>query len=194
MSTLAGSIANKFKQMKYGRLLAKRGERLNSNLGDQFVFVALNADTKLVSYFIVGKRAKETKLALLMNLQGKPKSYGRIQLTTDGFKLYIEAVEQTFGPDIDYARLIKVFGIEHATLGRYSPPKGADVLSAIMNGNPNQNNISTSYAERQNLTMRMQIRRLTRLTNDGFSKKIENLRAALTLNFVHYHFVWILRH
>lgn len=165
-------------------------ERLNPNLGDQYVFVALDADTKLVPTFAVGKRNTETALRFILDLENRLKGNGRIQLTTDGFKSYIEAVEQAFGPDIDFAQLIKLFSTDYPGAGRYAPPKITEVISKIINGSPNPKFISTSYVERQNLTMRMQIRRFTRLTN-GFSRKIENLKAALALHFAHYNFMRI---
>ncbi len=115
---------------------------------------------------------------------------GRNQLTSDGFKAYIQAVEDTFGADIDYAQLVKVYSAENPGPGRYSPPRVSEVVSTVINGNPNPSLISTSYVERQNLTMRMAIRRFTRLTN-AFSKKLANLKAALALHFAYYNFVRI---
>ena len=176
-----------FIEKKEKRLI--REERFNHNLGDQYVFVALDADTKLVPIFVVGKRTLETTFKFIFGLESKLKGNGRIQLTSDGFKTYIETIEQAFGGDIDFAQLIKMFATEHDS-GKYSPPKVTEVLSRVINGNPNPKHISTSYVERQNLTMRMQIRRFPRLTN-GFSKKIENLKAALALHFSHYNFMRI---
>jgi len=167
-----------------------REEKLNPELGDQYVFVALDADTKLIPAFTVGKRDGETALQFMMDLQDRLQGNGKIQLTTDGFKAYIDAVEQAFGSDIDFAQIIKVFSAEHPGPGRYSPPKVSGTISTIINGTPNPNLISTSYVERQNLTMRMAIRRFTRLTN-AFSKKLVNLKAALALHFAHYNFVRI---
>ncbi len=115
---------------------------------------------------------------------------GRIQLTTDGFKAYFEAVEEAFGADIDYAQLVKLYKSENPGPGRYSPPRVSETKSTVVNGNPDPKEISTSYVERQNLTMRMQMRRFTRLTN-AFSKKLKNLKAALALHFAHYNFVRI---
>ena len=166
-----------------------REEHFDPNLGDQYVFVALDADTKLIPIFVVGKRTLETTFKFIFGLENKLKGNGRIQLTSDGYKPYIEAIEQAFGGDIDFAQLVKMFATEYDS-GRYSPPKVTEVLSRVIYGNPDHKHISTSYVERQNLTMRMQIRRFTRLTN-GFSKKIENLRAALALHFAHYNFMRI---
>jgi len=165
-------------------------ERLNPELGDQYVFVAIDAETKLIPSYLVGKRNGETALHFMMDLQERLQGNGRIQLTSDGFKAYIQAVEDTFGADIDYAQLVKLYSAENPGPGRYSPPRVSEVISTVINGNPNPSLISTSYVERQNLTMRMAIRRFTRLTN-AFSKKLTNLKAALALHFAHYNFVRI---
>jgi IS1 family transposase len=167
-------------------------EKFNPNLGDQYVFVAIDADTKLIPAFVIGKRDITTALKLMTELKNKLNGNGRIQLTTDGLRAYIDTVEQIFGADIDYAQLIKVYGVDQRDETSYSPPKVKEVLSKVINGNPDSGFISTSYVERQNLTMRMQMRRFTRLTN-GFSKKIENLKAALALHFAHYNFIRVHR-
>ena len=111
----------------------------------------------------------------------------RFQLTTDGHTAYLEAVEDAFGNDIDYAMLVKLYGTERETEARYSPPTCIGTKLQIVEGFPNKKHISTSYVERQNLTMRMGMRRLTRLTN-AFSKKVENLAAAVSLHFMYYNF------
>ena len=165
-------------------------EKLNPELGDQYVFVAIDAETKLVPSYLVGKRDGETALRFMMDLQERLQGNGRIQLTSDGFKAYIQAVEETFGADVDYAQLVKLYSAENPGPGRYSPPRVSEVISTVINGNPNPNLISTSYVERQNLTMRMAIRRFTRLTN-AFSKKLINLKAHLALHFAYYNFVRI---
>lgn len=174
-----------FVRKKQKRL--RGNERFDPSLGDQYVFVALDADSKLIPCFTVGKRNRETTLKFIWELKEKLKGNGRIQLTSDGFQSYIEAIEEAFGADIDFAQLIKVFASDYSEPGRYSPPRVTEVLSKIINGFPDPKHICTSFVERQNLTMRMQMRRFTRLTN-AFSKKIENLKAALSLHFAWYNF------
>ena len=108
-------------------------------------------------------------------------------MTTDGFRAYIQAVEDAFGSEVDYAQLVKLYGAEPAGFGRYSPPRVTETISTVINGNPDERFVSTSYVERHNLTLRMQVKRFTRLTN-AFSKKLTNLKAALALYFAHYNF------
>jgi IS1 family transposase/transposase-like protein len=158
-----------------------------AEVGDQWVFVAMDAETKLVPSFVIGKRTKETTLAFLRDLQGRL-AHGRFQLTTDGFHFYERGVEDVFGGTVDFAQLVKLFGDfgQHGD-ERYSPPRITEVISKVRDGRPDPAHISTSHIERQNLTMRMQLRRFTRLTN-AFSKKLENLKAAVTLYFAWYNF------
>jgi hypothetical protein len=111
----------------------------------------------------------------------------RLQLTTDGFNAYVGSVEESFGADIDYAQLIKEFGPENPDRARYTPPVVIGVTQVVVNGSPDKKVISTSYGERQNLTIRMMCRRLTHLTN-AFSKKLANLKAAMALHFAYYNF------
>ena len=158
-------------------------EKAKAVLGDQYVFVALDAETKLVPAFTVGKRNMETTLQFISTL--KEKLTGRIQLTSDGFNPYIAAVETSFGADVDYAQMIKVY-----TSGPSKYVQVSEMLTKIITGKPNTKKISTAHIERQNLTMRMCMRRLTRLTN-AFSKKLENLKAALALHFAYYNFMRI---
>jgi IS1 family transposase len=167
-------------------------EKLNSNIGDQYVFVALDADTKLVPSFLVGKRDGRTALQFMTDLHSRLTGNGRIQLTTDGYGAYLEAVEETFGADIDFAQLVKIYAVIDAGPGRYSPPRVAETVSTVIQGEPDPDHVSTSYVERQNLTMRMAMRRFTRLTN-AFSKKLANLKAALALHFSHYNFMRVHR-
>ena len=159
----------------------------SSELGDQWVFVAMDADTKLVPSFVIGKRTRETTLRFLRDLQSRLTD-GRFQLTTDGFHFYERGVEDVFGGTVDFAQLVKLFG-DYGQHGdeRYSPPRITEVISKVRDGRPDPKHISTSYIERQNLTMRMQMRRFTRLTN-AFSKKLGNLKAAVTLYFAWYNF------
>ena len=167
-------------------------ERLNPEIGDQYVFVALDAETKLIPAFLVGKRDGHTALLFMADLYQRLTGNGRIQLTTDGFYAYLDAVEQTFGAEIDYAQLVKIYAAIGAGPGRYSPPRVAETVSTVIQGDPDPGHISTSYVERQNLTMRMAMRRFTRLTN-AFSKKLANLKAALALHFAHYNFMRVHR-
>ena len=155
--------------------------------GNQWVFVAMDEDTKLVPSFMVGKRTKETTYTFLTDLQ-KRLVDARFQLTTDGFHFYQRAVEDVFGGTVDFAQLIKLYGDygQHDE-ARYSPPRIMEVISKIRDGRPDLDHICTSHVERQNLTMRMCMRRFTRLTN-AFSKKLENLKAACALHFAHYNF------
>ena len=159
-----------------------------AEMGDQWVFVALDAETKLVPSFVVGKRTKETTLAFLRDLKARLVDE-RFQLTTDGFHFYERGVEDVFGGTVDFAQLIKLFGDygQHDAQARYSPGPITEVISKVRDGRPDPAHISTSHIERQNLTMRMQMRRFTRLTN-AFSKKLGNLKAAVTLYFAWYNF------
>ncbi len=112
---------------------------------------------------------------------------GRIQLTTDGLRAYLTAVEEAFGNDVDYAQFVKMYGSEPAGDGTYAPPRVTETISTPITGNPDPARICTSHVERQNLTIRMMCRRFTRLTN-AFSKKLASLKAALALNFAYYNF------
>lgn len=160
--------------------------------GDQYVFVGIDADTKLVPVFEIGKRTAVTTFLFLHKLEEKLRGNGRIQLTSDGFAAYVNAVEETFGADIDYAQLIKLYESVPEGEIRYSPSEVTEVISKIIIGMPDPKHICTSFVERQNLTMRMAIRRFTRLTN-AFSKKLENLKAAVALHFAHYNFIRVHR-
>jgi len=156
--------------------------------GDVWTWTAIDADTKLVPSFLVGGRDTGYATEFLQDLAGRLST--RVQLTTDGHKVYLEAVEDAFGSNIDYAMLIKVYGAEPANDARYSPAKCLGANPVPISGNPDSDHISTSYVERQNLTMRMSMRRFTRLTN-AFSKKIDNLRHAVALHFMYYNFARI---
>lgn len=157
-------------------------------LGDQWVFVALDADSKLIPAHRIGKRDYPTAKSFLNDLSGRLNN--RVQLSSDALRAYVEAVENSFGANVDYAQVVKTYEAEPSGAGRYSPPHVISAARLIISGFPDLQNVSTSYVERQNLTMRMHMRRLTRLTN-GFSKKLENLKAAVALHFAHYNFVRI---
>ena len=171
---------------KQARLVAGADD---PEFGDQYVFVGMDADTKLVISHLVGKRDAASTYYFMRDM--RERVIGRIQLTTDGFKPYRPAVEDTFGGDVDYAQLVKVYGeVPKGAGGRgwYAAAKFMSAYSSTVSGVPRPSAVSTSYIERQNLTMRMQMRRFTRLTN-GFSKKLENLKASVALHFAHYNFV-----
>lgn len=157
--------------------------------GDVWTWVAIDADTKLVPSFIIGNRDLQTARMFIDDLASRLQS--RIQLTTDGLRVYLEAVEGAFGSEIDYAMLSKLYRSSQEET-RYSPAQCVGIERKIIMGNPDRNDISTSYIERQNLSMRMGMRRFTRLTN-GFSKKVENHAYHVALYFMHYNFARVHR-
>jgi len=161
------------------------GKQGQFGYGDVWTWVAIDADTKLIVSYLVGLRDGGYACEFMHDVADRV--VNRIQLTSDGHKSYLEAVEDAFVGDIDYAQLVKVYGAEPAGESRYSPPVCLAAERHPVCGEPNWNDISTSYVERSNLTMRMSMRRLTRLTN-GFSKKVENLMHATALNFMYYNF------
>lgn len=159
--------------------------------GDVWTWTAIDADTKLVPCWLVGTRDGDAALDFMTDLAARLRR--RVQLTTDGHKVYLNAVEQAFGSDIDYAMLVKLYGASpegEKPETRYSPADCIGWRDLAISGDPDYRHNSTSYAERQNLSMRVSIRRFTRLTN-AFSKKVENHAPAVALYFMHYNFARI---
>ncbi len=172
---------------KQGHLTPEE-KAFRQDLGDQYVFVALDPETKIIPAYEIGKRNMATTKKFMFDLAGRLTNH--VQLTTDAFQPYYEAGDMAFGRDVDYAQLHKTYKLNGER--RYSPPDIVAVFHYVMMGNPQRQYISTSLVERQNLTMRMQMRRFTRLTN-GFSKSLVSLKAAVALHFAYYNFVRIHR-
>jgi IS1 family transposase len=177
----------------WGFIGAKRkNAQATGNYGDVWTFIALDADTKIIPSFVVGKRDAYHAKMFVADLAER--MAGRIQLSSDSLNAYGDAVERGFGSEVDYGQISKTYSL--TPLGkaalpaavRYSPAEVIKVEKTVVNGMPDVNLISTSHVEKQNHTLRMHCRRLTRLTN-AFSKKFENFQAAVALNFAYYNFV-----
>lgn len=161
-------------------------EKKGMGVGDIWTWTAIDADTKLIASWMVGDRSGDTAKIFVCDLAKRLAN--RVQVTTDGHRAYLEAVEAGFGADVDYAQLVKIYGQTIEGQKRYSPPQIIGTETHCCTGNPDPKHISTSFAERSNLSIRMGLRRFTRLTN-GFSKKVENHVFALSIYFMHYNFV-----
>ncbi len=160
-----------------------------ANAGDIWTWTAIDADTKLIPSWFVGGRDSDAAIIFMDDLRSRLAN--RVQLTSDGHKAYLEAVEGAFGADVDYAMLVKLYGpSSELAKGRYSPAECIGARKETIEGNPDPAHISTSYAERQNLNVRMHTRRFTRLTN-AFSKKVENHAHSVALFAMYYNFVRI---
>jgi len=160
-------------------------EQMEEGAGDCWTWTAIDADTKLIISYMLGDRGASIAQAFMQDVASRISN--RIQLTTDGHRVYADAVEDAFGAEIDYAMLVKLYGASNDGESRYSPATCIGCRTGVLSGTPDPKYISTSYVERQNLTMRMGMRRFTRLTN-GFSKKFENHAHQVALYFMHYNY------
>jgi IS1 family transposase len=164
----------------------KNAKRPPANAGDVWTWTAIDADNKLLVSWLVADRTTESAMMFMDDL--KERLANRVQLTSDGHRPYLTAVDTVFGKEVDYAMLQKIYGADPVAEKRYSPAKCIGAERQVISGTPDRNHISTSYVERQNLTMRMHMRRFTRLTN-AFSKKVENHACAVALHAMYYNFV-----
>src|SRR5713101_5536039 len=162
-----------------------RAEKKLEGWGDVWTWTGLDADTKLVVSYLVGGRDGGWAKEFMDDCASRIRN--RVQITTDALRVYLDAVEDAFGADIDYAMLQKIYGAVAETETRYSPAKCIGCDLKVVSGDPDPKHVSTSYVERQNLTMRMHMRRFTRLTN-GFSKKADNHRHSVALHYMFYNF------
>jgi len=163
-------------------------DEMGKGRGSVWTWVALDADTKLVPSWLISDRSADAASVLMHDLTSRLRS--RVQLTTDGHKAYLTAVEEAFGSDVDYSQVVKLYGEAPEMGTRYSPGECIGCKKERVIGNPDPMHVSTSYVERQNLSMRMGMRRFTRLTN-AFSKKLENHMHAVAIYFMHYNFAKI---
>jgi IS1 family transposase len=178
MDEIWGFVGKKDRNVKMGDSM---------EIGSVWTFCAIDADTKLVPAFKVGLRDPKTAQAFVQDV--KERMAYRVQISTDGLKAYVGAMDKAFGQEVDYAQIIKIYGNDQVDSRRYSPPSGVtSSKKLIYTGNPDEDLISTSYVERLNATTRLHMRRLTRLTL-AFSKKHENFVAAVGLHFAYYNFV-----
>ena len=169
----------------YGKDKNVSEEKRAEGAGSLWTWTALDADSKLIVSYLCGGRDAAWARSFMEDVASRLTT--RVQITTDGHRAYVEAVEGAFGMDVDYAMLIKLYGTPAAPDTRYSPGVCIGTETVVVSGNPDLNHVSTSYVERQNLTMRMSMRRFTRLTN-GFSKKLENHEHMLAIYFLYYNF------
>jgi len=167
----------------------RRAKAAPTDSGDVWTWTSIDADTKLICNWVVGQRDADWAHVFMQDL--KSRLTNRVQLTSDGYKTYLQAVDDAFGEEIDYAQLVKIYGaVGEASEARYSPAECIGIKKRTVTGNPEETHISTSYVERQNLQMRMSMKRFARLTN-AHSKKLANHRHALSLYFVFYNWVRI---
>ena len=169
----------------YGKDKNLTMEQMQAGAGSVWTWTAIDADSKLIISYMLGTRGASTAMAFMKDVSSRLSN--RVQLTTDGHRVYADAVEAAFGSEIDYAMLVKLYGASSDGESRYSPASCIGCRTGVLSGRPDSEYISTSYVERQNLSMRMGMRRFTRLTN-GFSKKIENHGHQVALYFMHYNF------
>lgn len=175
-----------FAGRKQGRLSEE--EKTNPELGDQYIWIGLDPESRLIVSYLVGKRDGIHAVRFMLDLKSRLNGHDRFQITTDGVNQYVDAVNWAFGRDVNFAQLVKMYKAQHPEPGRYAPPKISGMVSTVICGNPDPAHISTSLVERHNLSMRTCLRRMTRLSF-CYTKKAANLRAAIDIYMVFYNFV-----